>query len=101
MNNVTQVGVYIRQIQVGTESTVNRAIAKLIEIATWADETAAKFETGEIVEAIDIDDMLHDDPRYVNREIVETTIDAGTVEMYGEHYVKVMDLYELYPPKKG
>ena len=43
-----------------------------------------------------LEDKMLDHPDFISRVQLERDVDYSTVELYGENYVKVQDLYDLF-----
>jgi hypothetical protein len=50
----------------------------------------------ELADDTGLEDKLHDHPDFISRSQLEREVNYCTTELYGENYVKVMDLYDLF-----
>ena len=69
-----------RKLAHGSVDAIEQAIRSLAELA---DESG-------------LEDRMNNHPDYITRSQLEREVDYATVELYGENYVKVMDLYSLF-----
>ena len=69
-----------RKLARSSVEAIEQAIHALAELA---DETG-------------LEDKMNDHPDFISRSHLEREVDYSTVELYGENYVKVQDLYDLF-----
>ena len=51
----------------------------------------------ELADDAGLEDKMNDHPDFISRKQLERETDYSAVELYGEMYVKVQDLYDLFP----
>ena len=61
------------------------------------DEIKLSIEAlAELADDAGLEDKMLDHPDFISRSHLEREVDYSTVELYGENYVKVQDLYDLF-----
>ena len=55
----------------------------------------------EMVDESGIEDKMLDHPDFISRKQLERETNYCSTELYGEIYVKVQDLYDLFPLQEG
>ena len=96
----------IQEIEAAAVQSCEGIKEALSLIHTMRIKEAAHTSVDNIVDAIKaladladdagLEDKMLDHPDFISRSHLEREVDYSTVELYGENYVKVQDLYDLF-----
>ena len=75
--------IHQHQVKQAARQSLNNIEAAITALADLADE-------------VGLEDKMLDHPDFISRSHLEREVDYSTVELYGENYVKVQDLYDLF-----
>lgn len=75
--------IHAARVRDAARKSMNGIEQALTVLAEFADETG-------------LEDKMLDHPDFISRSHLEREVDYSTVELYGDNYVKVQDLYDLF-----
>jgi hypothetical protein len=97
MTSIKDIEAAARQSLVGLTQALSLIHNASIKAAAHTSLEGIEEAIGFLAEQADgIEYRMNDHPDFISRSQLEREVNYCTTELYGENYVKVMDLYDLF-----